>query len=200
MPARAISTPSPATTSSRSARVTTAVSKTPSSSRSGWRKRRPDPRGISMNRSQKLSIPVTSLLWSLGALAKPPASPEFLNSGKVYPAGVPLAEAVRIDNTLLLSGQIGIQPGTLKLVPGGIKEETKQTMENIKTTLEAHGYSMRDLVKCTVMLADVAKWGEFNDIYKTYFTDRFPARSALGVNGLAIGAQVEVECIAYKAK
>ena len=108
-----------------------------------------------MNRSQKLSIAVTSLLLSLGALAKPPVSPEFLNSGKVYPAGVPLAEAVRIDNTLLLSGQIGIQPGTLKLVPGGIKEESKQTMENIKTTLEANGYSMRDLVKCTVMLADI---------------------------------------------
>jgi reactive intermediate/imine deaminase len=152
-----------------------------------------------MNRSQSFFL-ATSLLVSAAAFAKPPASPEFLNSGKVYPAGVPLAEAVRVDNTLLLSGQIGIQPGTLKLVPGGIKEETKQTMENIKTTLEAHGYSMRDLVKCTVMLADIAKWGEFNDIYKTYFTDRFPARSALGVNGLAIGAQVEVECIAYKAK
>jgi 2-iminobutanoate/2-iminopropanoate deaminase len=131
-----------------------------------------------------------------GAFAK---SPEFLNSGKVYPANVPLAEAVRIDNTLLLSGQIGIVPGTLKLVPGGIKAEAKQTMDNIKTTLEAHGYSMNDLVKCTVMLADIGKWGEFNEIYKTYFTAHFPARSALGANGLAIGAQVEVECIAYKA-
>ena len=127
-------------------------------------------------------------------------SPEFLNSGKVYPANVPLAEAVRIDNTLLLSGQIGIQPGTLKLVPGGIKEESRQTMENIKTTLAAHGYALKDLGKCTVMLADISKWGEFNEIYKTYFTDHFPARSAMGVAGLAIGAQVEVECIAYKAK
>jgi 2-iminobutanoate/2-iminopropanoate deaminase len=132
-----------------------------------------------------------------GAFAK---SPEFLNSGKVYPANVPLAEAVRIDNTLLLSGQIGIQPGTLKLVPGGIKAEAKQTMDNIKTTLEAHGYSMSDLVKCTVMLADIGKWGEFNEIYKTYFSGQFPARSAMGVNGLAVGAQVEVECIAYKTK
>jgi reactive intermediate/imine deaminase len=132
------------------------------------------------------------------ASAKPPASPEFLNSGKVYPANVPLAEAVRVDNTLYLSGQIGIEPGTLKLVAGGIKAEARQAMENIKTSLEAHGYSMRDLVKCTVMLADIAKWGEFNDVYKTYFTDRFPARSALGVTGLAIGAQVEVDCIAYR--
>ena len=132
-----------------------------------------------------------------GAFAK---SPEFLNSGKVYPANVPLAEAVRIDNTLLLSGQIGIEPGTLKLVPGGLKAEAKQTMDNIRTTLEAHGYAMSDLVKCTVMLADIGRWGEFNEIYKTYFSGHFPARSALGVTGLAIGAQVEVECIAYKAK
>jgi 2-iminobutanoate/2-iminopropanoate deaminase len=151
-----------------------------------------------MKSSAKLSGAVVCLFTISAALAKPPASPEFLNSGKVYPANVPLAEAVRIDNTLLLSGQIGIEPGTLKLVPGGLKAEAKQTMENIKTTLEAHGYALSDLVKCTVMLADIAKWGEFNDIYKTYFTDRFPARSALGVTGLALGAQVEVDCMAYR--
>ena len=153
-----------------------------------------------MKLSRVLSFAAAAVFVVGSAFAKPPASPEFLNSGKVYPANVPLAEAVRLDNTLLLSGQIGIQPGTLKLVPGGLKEEARQTMDNIKTTLEAHGYSMRDLVKCTVMLADISKWGEFNEIYKTYFTDRFPARSAMGVNGLAVGAQVEVECIAYKAK
>lgn len=130
------------------------------------------------------------------ALAK---SPEFLNSGKVYPANVPLAEAVRIDGMLLLSGQIGIIPGTLKLVEGGMKAEAKQTMDNIKTSLEAHGYTMSDLVKCTVMLADIKQWGEFNEIYKTYFKEHFPARSAMGVSGLAVGAQLEVECIAYKA-
>ena len=140
-------------------------------------------------------LSLATCLLAASTFAKPP---EFLDSGKVYPPTVPLAEAVRIDKTLLLSGQIGIRPGTLTLVPGGIKEEARQTMENIKTTLEAHGYTMRDLVKCTVMLADIAKWGEFNDVYKTYFTDRFPARSAMGVAGLAIGAQVEVDCIAYR--
>src|SRR5688572_33050383 len=132
--------------------------------------------------------------------AKDGAKVEFLNSGKVYPAGVPLAEAVRVDDTLYLSGQIGIQPGTLKLVSGGMKEEARQTMTNIKTTLEAHGYSMRDVVKCTVMLADIAKWGEFNEVYKTFFSGHFPARSAMGVSGLAIGAQVEVECTAHKPR
>ncbi len=125
---------------------------------------------------------------------------EFLNSGKVYPAGVPLSEAVRVGDTLYLSGQIGIQPGTLKLVPGGIKEEAKQTMANIKTTLEAHGYSLRDVVKCTVMLADISKWGDFNEVYKSVFTEPYPARSAIGASGLAIGAQVEVECIAVAGR
>ena len=130
------------------------------------------------------------------ASAKPPAKVEFLNSGKVVPTSLPFSEAVRVDNMLYLSGQVGIEPGTLKLVPGGLKEETKQTMSNIKTTLETHGYTMRDLIKCTVMLSDISKWAEFNVIYKTFFDGRYPARSALGANGLALGAQVEVECIA----
>jgi 2-iminobutanoate/2-iminopropanoate deaminase len=143
----------------------------------------------------KHALAAVACLLVSNAFAKPP---EFLNSGKVYPANVPLAEAVRIDKMLILSGQIGIQPGTLKLVPGGIKEEARQTMENIKTTLEAHGYTLDDLVKCTVMLADIGKWGDFNEIYKTYFKAHFPARSAMGVADLAIGAQVEVECIASK--
>jgi len=139
---------------------------------------------------------VVGFFFICTASAKQPATVEFLNSGKVVPTGLPFSEAVRVDNTLYLSGQVGVEPGTLKLVPGGLKEETRQTMNNIKTTLEAHGYTMRALVKCTVMLSDISKWAEFNDVYKTFFVDRYPARSALGANGLAVGAQVEIECIA----
>ena len=130
------------------------------------------------------------------AVAKHPVNVEFLNSGKVLPTNLPFSEAVRVDDTLYLSGQVGIEPGTLKLVPGGLKEETRQAMNNIKATLEANGFTMRDLVKCTVMLSDISKWAEFNDVYRTFFVDRYPARSALGANGLALGAQVEIECIA----
>jgi 2-iminobutanoate/2-iminopropanoate deaminase len=123
-------------------------------------------------------------------------SVEFLNSGKVLPTNLPFSEAVRVGNTLYLSGQIGIVPGTMDLVPGGLKEEARQTMENIKTCLEAYGYSMNDIVKCTVMLADMSEWSTFNEVYKTFFVKHYPARSALGANGLALGARVEVECIA----
>ena len=121
---------------------------------------------------------------------------EFLNSGKVLPTNLPFSEAVRVGSVLYLSGQIGIVPGTRKLVEGGIREEARQTMENIKASLEAHGYAMTDVVKCTVMLADISEWATFNDVYKSFFAGRYPARSALGANGLALGARVEVECIA----
>lgn len=125
---------------------------------------------------------------------------QYLNSGKILPMGLPFSEAVRVDNTLYLSGQLGILPSTLKLIDGGIAAESRQTMDNIKTTLETHGYTLQNLVKCTIMLADIKEWTAFNDVYKTYFTDHYPARSALGANGLAMGARVEVECMAVKAK
>jgi len=130
------------------------------------------------------------------AMAGTPAKVEFLNSGKVYPAGVPLSEAVRVGDTLYLSGQIGIQPGTLKLVPGGIGAESRQAMSNIRTSLEAHGYSMSDVVKCTVMLADMGEWAAMNRVYIEYFSTNLPARSAFGVSGLALGGRVEIECVA----
>jgi len=125
---------------------------------------------------------------------------EFFNSGKVLPAGLPFSEAVRVGDTLYLSGQIGIVPGTLELVPGGIEAEARRTMENIELTLREHGLSMRDVVKCTIMLADIADWPAFNEVYKSFFTPPYPARSALGANGLALGARVEVECIAVAGR
>ena len=121
-----------------------------------------------------------------------------LNSGKVLPTGLPFSEAVRVGDTVYLSGQIGNVPGPgpIKLAPGGMVAEARQTMDNIKTSLEAHGLSMADVDKCTVMLADMKEWGAFNDVYKTYFSGNYPARSAFGSNGLAFNARVEVECLA----
>jgi len=149
-----------------------------------------------MKNALRLLAMVACLLAFGTASARKPASVEFLNSGKVVPRTLPFAEAVRVGNVLYLSGQIGIVPGTMKLVPGGLKEETRQAMANIRTTLVANGYTMGDLVKCTVMLADMSKWAEFNEVYRTFFVGHYPARSAFGASGLALGAQVEVDCIA----
>jgi len=147
---------------------------------------------------QSLLLATASVLASFNAAsAEPVPAIQYLNSGKVVPTNLPFSEAVRVGKLLYLSGQVGLVPGTLKLVPGGMKEEAQQAMENIKTSLDASGYALTDVVKCTVMLADIAEWAAFNDVYKTYFAPgRFPARSALGANGLAFNARVEIECIA----
>src|SRR5687767_1870920 len=145
------------------------------------------------------ALAMTSLAaFAATAIAETPPAIEFLNSGKVTPTTLPFSEAVRAGDTLYLSGQVGIKPGTLELVPGGVQAEARQALENIKTTLETHGYSLRDVVKCTVMLADIAEWATFNEVYKAYFSPPYPARSALGANGLAMGARVEVECLAVR--
>lgn len=108
---------------------------------------------------------------------------------------LPFPAAVRADQTLYLSGVIGNIPGKLELIPGGIAAETRQTMENMKATLETVNLTMDDIVKCTVFMADISEWGAMNAVYRGYFTNP-PARSALGTNGLALGARVEIDCIA----
>lgn len=121
---------------------------------------------------------------------------EHLNSGKVLPANLPFSEAVRVGDVVFLSGQMGIVPGTLTLAPGGLKAETRQALENLRAILEAHGLSLEHVVRCTVMLADIAEWPAFNEVYREYFAAPYPARSAFGVSGLALGGRVELECVA----
>jgi reactive intermediate/imine deaminase len=110
----------------------------------------------------------------------------------------PFSPAVRVGDLIFLSGQIGTDPSAAgSVVPGGIEAETRQTMENIKTVLTAVGSGMDRVVKCTVMMADMAEWDRMNAVYATYFVpDRLPARSAFGSTALALGARVEIECIA----
>ena len=121
---------------------------------------------------------------------------EFINSEKAKAAGYPFSQAVQVDHTLYLSGQIGTDSKSGKLVDGGIDKESRQAMQNIKDLLGEHGHSMSDIVKCTVMLADIKEWPSFNKVYRDFFDGRFPARSAFAGSGLALGARVEVECIA----
>jgi reactive intermediate/imine deaminase len=105
----------------------------------------------------------------------------------------PFSPAVQVGPMLYLAGQIGTD-STNRLVPGGIGPETRQTMANIADILRRSGSSMDRVVKCTVMMADMAEWPAMNAIYATYFPDNYPARSAFGTNGLALGARVEIEC------
>ena len=117
----------------------------------------------------------------------------FLTSDRMK--GLPFSEAVRVGDMLYLSGQLGIDQSR-RIVPGGIVPETRQTMENIKATLERHGSSLDHVIKATVMMADMSEWPEMNKVYVTYFSKHLPARSAFGTTGLALGARVEIECIA----
>jgi 2-iminobutanoate/2-iminopropanoate deaminase len=108
-------------------------------------------------------------------------------------ASAPFSHVVRAGNTVYLSGMLGTAPGG-ELAPGGIQLETRQTLENIRTALERVGATMDDLVKCTVFLADMAEWAKMNEVYVTFFPNHRPARTAVGVNGLARDARIEIEC------
>lgn len=127
--------------------------------------------------------------------------PQFINSPAAKATKLPFSQAVRVGDVLYLSGALGNVPGKMELVPGGMEAEARQTMENIGTVLKENGLTFDDVFKCLVMMADMSKWGDFNKVYVTYFKpDRLPARSAFGANALALGAQVEVECMAYIGK
>ncbi|MEH3037144.1 MAG: RidA family protein [Sphingomonas adhaesiva] len=107
----------------------------------------------------------------------------------------PFSPAVRAGDTIYLSGQIGALPdGT---IPKGMDAQARAAMTNLGDAARMAGVGFDDMVKCTVMLADMSQWAAFNAVYVTYFAPgRLPARSAFGVNGLAMGAGVEIECIA----
>ncbi len=110
--------------------------------------------------------------------------------------GPPFSKARKVGNMLYLAGELGIDPVSNKLAEGGIGPETRQALTNIRSTLQANGSDMDKVVKCLVMLADIDEWGAMNEVYRTFFSAPYPARSAFGASGLAIGARVEIECMA----
>ena len=114
---------------------------------------------------------------------------------RISASNAPYSAAARAGNLLFISGQIG-RGFDGALVEGGIEPESHQVMRNIRDIVYRQGLRMDDVVKCSVFLADIAEWPTFNTIYAQYFNAPYPARSALGVNGLAGGARLEVECIA----
>jgi reactive intermediate/imine deaminase len=122
------------------------------------------------------------------------AEVEYLTSEATRSLNLPFSDAVRVNDLLILSGQIGNLPGTTQLAPGGIKAEARQALENVRRILEANGSSMDKVVKCTVMMADIAEWADFNEVYVTYFPGNKPARSAFESSGLAYDGRLELEC------
>ena len=110
--------------------------------------------------------------------------------------GLPFSAAVRVGNMLYLSGQIGVVPGTRQLGDTGIIGQTRQTLENVKATLAYAGSSLERVVKCTVFLLDIKDFAAMNAVYVTYFPKDPPARSTIAASGLALGAKVEIECLA----
>ena len=123
---------------------------------------------------------------------------QYVNSDETKEKGYPFSDATVVNGIIYLSGAIGTLPDG-SVVTGGITAETRQTMTNIKNTLEKMGGSMDDVFKCTCMLADIKDWPLMSQEYKKFFNpDKLPARSAFAGSGLALGAKLEIECMAIK--
>ncbi len=143
-----------------------------------------------------MNVPRLGLLLLLtGCAAQRARSPaaEFFP----VPGGrsLPFSEAVRVGDLLYLSGQLGTDSSG-QLAPGGIGPETRQALSNIAAALTRHGSSLDRVFKCTAMLADINEWAAMNEVYVTFFGSHRPARSAFGTSGLALGARLELECMA----
>jgi 2-iminobutanoate/2-iminopropanoate deaminase len=120
-------------------------------------------------------------------------------STKRAPSAVgPYSQAVEVNGTLYISGQIPIDPATGTMKEGGIREQTDQVLRNIGAILEEAGYTYQDVVKSTCLLADMSYFKDMNEVYASFYTDRQPARAAFAVKGLPLGALVEIETIACK--
>ena len=115
------------------------------------------------------------------------------------PAAIgPYSQAIQKGDMLFVSGQLGIDPSTGEFVTGGIGEQTLQVFENIKAILTEAGFTMDDIVKTTVFLADMGDFAAFNEVYKAQFEGSFPARSAFAVKTLPRNGLVEMEVIAVR--
>lgn len=132
------------------------------------------------------------------AACSAPDSPRVYDREASLPAEYPFSTAVVVGDTIYLSGEIGRAPGTVTLVDGGVGPQTRAIFENYKITLARLGSDLSDIVKCTVFLDDMSTYNEMNAAYAEFFPEALPARSTFGVDGLAMGAALEIECLAVK--
>jgi len=149
----------------------------------------------------KLAIAFATGVIAISSPADAQPRPAIEHYGRPTLNGQPLpfSDAVRVGDTLYLSGQLGI--GADGKLPEGIAAQTKQALDNIGAILKRVGLGCDDLFHCTAMLSDMKLWPDFNKVYVIYFPEgKRPARSAFGASGLALNALVELECQAYAGK
>ncbi len=123
---------------------------------------------------------------------------KIISTDKAPQAIGPYSQAVEINGTLYISGQVPIDPATGEIVEGGIKEQTEQVMKNIGAILETAGYTFADVVKSTCLLSDMANFKAMNEVYGSYYKQAPPARAAFAVKELPLGVMIEIESIAVK--
>jgi len=151
---------------------------------------RPCTRPFFCGRTQPMRYPY------LDRSAARPVSGAIFTEKAPKPIG-PYSQARKVGNLLFVSGQIGIDPATGKLVEGGVRGQARQALENLKAVIEAAGFSMEDVVFVIVFLRDISQYREFNEVYAQYFKT-YPARAVVEVSGLPAGALVEIAAIAAK--
>ena len=121
---------------------------------------------------------------------------KIISTTKAPSAIGPYSQAIQVGNLIYTSGQIPINPATGSFVEGGIKEQTRQSLLNVKAILEEAGLTMGNIVKTTVFMADMNDFADMNAVYAEFFTEPYPARSAVAVKTLPKGALVEIEVVA----
>lgn len=122
-------------------------------------------------------------------------SKQIISTDRAPAAIGPYSQAVRVGNTIWVSGQIPLDPGSKEMIAGDIEMQTRQVFDNLKAIVEAAGATLDDVVKANVYLVDLSHFAVVNKVMADYFSEPYPARAAVGVAALPRGAQVEAECI-----
>jgi 2-iminobutanoate/2-iminopropanoate deaminase len=124
------------------------------------------------------------------------SDPVIVRVPELPPTNATYSQAVRIGDLVYVSGQLGVDPGTGSLVPGGAVDQYRQALTNVKRLLEAAGTSMRRVVKTTIYMTDIDELAELNRVYAEFFSEAPPAKTGVQVSRLALGGLIEIEVIA----
>ncbi len=134
----------------------------------------------------------------LGAAQKADVAKKQILTDKAPKASGPISQAIAAGGFVFCSGQLPVDPAAGKIVPGGIEDQTRQVLKNLAAVLEAAGSSLDSVVKCTVLMTDLSEFAAMNKVYAEFFKAPCPARATFQVGALALGAKIEIECVAIK--